>query len=249
MGGSPVSGFALGRKNGSGFHATQSPRRRYRGAPALLHPVPPGPPNAASSSCSRSRPKAQTSPDRPRPPAAMPAARSASENQRLSPRCLSLFCSTILQQEGGKHLSQATARGGGPEGHGGPGCGCNQKHNRQQMKDFLTRDGELRPLASQTNPSTSAGVQLNLGIVCRVQYFIAKLFRPHSSFSAYLPWWWVLFTQLKPRYLLNSMLEPPHEHCSQRSLAATNLPRTGTATSIPGKERARLIRTKAAAGV
>lgn len=90
----------------------------------------------------------------------------------------------------------------------------------------MVRDGELQPLASQTNPSTSAGVQLNLGIACRVRYFIAKLFRPHSSFSAYVPCWGVLFTQLKPRYLLNSVLEPPREHCSQRSLAATNLPRT-----------------------
>lgn len=44
MEGSRVSRFALGGKNGSGFDATHGPRRRYRGAPALLRPVPPGPP-------------------------------------------------------------------------------------------------------------------------------------------------------------------------------------------------------------
>lgn len=48
-----------------------------------------------------------------------------SETQQPSQRRISLFCSTILQQEGGKHLFQTTAGRGGPDGHNSLDCSCN----------------------------------------------------------------------------------------------------------------------------
>lgn len=145
---------------------------------------------------------------------------------------------------------------------------CGQQHGEVDLKDtalwtavatrsktenrwnILIRDGQLWPPASQTNPSISPAVQVNLGIVCRIQYFIVKLSCPRSPFSAYLPCWWLLFTQLKPRPLLNSVLEPPREPCSQHSPpAVTDLPRAGTAASMTGRKRVWLVHAKAAAWV
>lgn len=54
--------------------------------------------------CTHSQPPAQTLQGRPCPPAAIPAAPPGSETQPLWQSHISLFCSTILQQERGKHL-------------------------------------------------------------------------------------------------------------------------------------------------
>lgn len=130
MEGSPVSRFSLGGKSQRRLDATPSPPQRGRDSPALLRPAPPGTPMLPAAPA----PLSATSTDLAGK--ALSCSSDAhctlrSETQRLSQRRISLFCSTILQQAGGKHLSQTAARRGGPEGHGSLGCSCNQDQNSQ----------------------------------------------------------------------------------------------------------------------